>query len=147
MQIRMARTAGRAGAYGLVCAVLPLLAALAMGCTLALDTRGAQCRNNQDCAKFAGSACDQVSRSCVPVSGVAPGGGGGGGNGGEAGVVQRGAGGAGGAGGPRCRTASGCVTCSGPELLNACTDATCVPFDNRVRLMNLDTDGGLKPLP
>ncbi|MEP6652013.1 MAG: hypothetical protein ABJA82_01560 [Myxococcales bacterium] len=156
MPIRNPRSSGRAGAYGLACAVLSLLAALAVGCTLALDTRAAQCWTNQDCAKFSGSVCDAVSRTCVPVSGVAPGSGGGGGGGGGndtgvAGTARGGGGGAaGGAGGPRCRTAIGCAACSGGELrelLNACTDATCVPFDNRVRLMNLDADGGLRPLP
>ncbi|MEO5770105.1 MAG: hypothetical protein ABIS92_17250 [Polyangia bacterium] len=153
MRSRSARGVGRADGYELVCAVLPLLAALAVGCTLALDTRVAQCRTNQDCAKFAGSTCDEVSRRCVLVSGVAPdSGGGGGGTSGVAGTAGRGAGGAaGGASGPRCRTASGCVACTREkvleELLNVCTDATCVPFDNRVRLTNLDADGGLKPLP
>ncbi len=33
------------------------------------------------------------------------------------------------------------------QLLNACTDSTCVPFDNCARLPLLRPDGTLPPLP
>jgi hypothetical protein len=31
--------------------------------------------------------------------------------------------------------------------LNHCTDATCVPFDNKARLPKLNADGSLPPRP
>ena len=33
-----------------------------------------------------------------------------------------------------------------PELLNACTGAQCVPFDDTKRIPNLPKDGGLPPV-
>jgi hypothetical protein len=45
---------------------------------------------------------------------------------------------------------SGCYRClphSTVEFLNACSDRSCVPFDNASRLLNLSADGKLKPLP
>ena len=40
-----------------------------------------------------------------------------------------------------------CAPKAPPELLNACTSASCVPFDDSTRLTNLLPDGGLPPLP
>ena len=43
-----------------------------------------------------------------------------------------------------------CYACSPIEtvqFLNACTNATCVPFDDSARLTRLFPDGGLPPLP
>jgi hypothetical protein len=44
----------------------------------------------------------------------------------------------------------GCYACpptTATQLQNACTNATCVPFDDRARLTRLLADGGLPPLP
>lgn len=115
-----------------------LIGAATAGCTLALDTRPVQCGRDQDCARFSKSICDVAIRICVPALSASAGGTGGDGSG------------FGGAGGARCRVPSGCVSClpaQGSDSSNACTDATCVPFDNRARLSNLAPDGGLKPLP
>ena len=126
-----------------------LLGAATAGCTLALDTRPVQCGRDQDCARFSKSICDVVTRICVPA--LSAGGGGAGGYvSGLGGVGVGTTSGAGGASAPRCRVPSGCVSClptQGLDFSNACTDATCVPFDNRTRLSNLALDGGLKPLP
>ena len=40
-----------------------------------------------------------------------------------------------------------CTPTQPSQFLNACTTATCVPFDDSVRLTNLLDDGGLPPLP
>jgi len=40
-----------------------------------------------------------------------------------------------------------CAPSATPQFENACTNATCVPFDNKQRLTNLTPDGGLPPLP
>ena len=53
--------------------------------------------------------------------------------------------------GHTCRAGDECVAC-GPAALedslqNRCSDATCVPFDNRARLTNLAADGTVMPLP
>jgi hypothetical protein len=40
-----------------------------------------------------------------------------------------------------------CAPTSTPEFENACTAATCVPFDDATRLTKLTADGGLPPLP
>jgi hypothetical protein len=34
-----------------------------------------------------------------------------------------------------------------PELLNACTNSQCVPFDDTVRVPRLAADGALPPVP
>jgi hypothetical protein len=49
-----------------------------------------------------------------------------------------------------CRGPAGCYRCppiTDLEYENACTNAICVPFDNRARLKHLPPDGGLTPLP
>jgi hypothetical protein len=40
-----------------------------------------------------------------------------------------------------------CAPTTTPQFENACTSATCVPFDDATRLANLTADGGLPPLP
>jgi hypothetical protein len=53
--------------------------------------------------------------------------------------------------GDECLGADGCFACeptSSIELTNACTDATCEPFENTpARLPLLERDGTLPPLP
>jgi hypothetical protein len=123
------------------------------GCSLSLDTSGAQCARNQDCARFQGAVCDQATHLCIP--GIAPTLA----NVGDPGGTALGAaspdGGAGTEGsasgsGRGCRVAAGCAPCAPPpslELLNGCSDVICVAFDNHLRLSNLGPDGGLTPLP
>lgn len=51
--------------------------------------------------------------------------------------------------GDECRGELGCYACepaSPAQLLNACSDATCQPFDNATRLPLL-VDGQIPPLP
>jgi hypothetical protein len=40
-----------------------------------------------------------------------------------------------------------CTPVTTPQFLNACTTATCVPFDDLSRLTHLLPDGSLPPLP
>jgi hypothetical protein len=40
-----------------------------------------------------------------------------------------------------------CKPSTDPEFLNACTESTCVPFDDTVRVKNLPADGGLPEVP
>jgi hypothetical protein len=53
--------------------------------------------------------------------------------------------------GDECLGPDGCFACeptSSIELTNACTDATCEPFENTTdRLPLLERDGSLPPLP
>ena len=47
-------------------------------------------------------------------------------------------------------TTQNCYSCTptnSEQLANACTSATCVPFDDATRLTKLTADGGLPPLP
>jgi hypothetical protein len=44
-------------------------------------------------------------------------------------------------------TCYACTPTTSSQLQNACTDATCVPFDERARLTHLLPDGALPPLP
>jgi hypothetical protein len=50
---------------------------------------------------------------------------------------------------PRASALTACNSApeAGVDFLNACSDASCVPFDNASRLDNLDDAGKLKPLP
>jgi hypothetical protein len=114
------------------------------GCTLLLDTNATQCGHDSDCLSFGRAVCDVPRGVCISASSdldatvpdaaaraeVTP----------DA-LAQA----------PiRCQGANGCLTCTptnDPECLSACTDSTCVPFDNHARLTNLADDGSLKPLP
>jgi hypothetical protein len=105
-------------------------------CTLLLDTQIRQCQTSADCARFGDSICDPDQQLCVPkpVSMTTLG---------DAGP------GAAGDAGASCTGKNGCFACApkaDPDFFNGCTDARCVPFDNR-RLRNLTPDGMLKPLP
>lgn len=134
---------------------LPLT--FASACTLLLDTNAAQCRRNEDCARFPRAACDTAAHICTPAPNLGGSSGGiagsvGVGDGGKPGGSTGGTSGTGGmaADGRLCRTPEGCAACPeapGAKLSNACSDVVCVPFDNRTRLTNLDSRGELKPLP
>lgn len=134
------------------------------GCSLSLDTNGAQCARNQDCARFQGAVCDAVTHLCVPGVASKPtptlaNAGDPTVDAGTDGDPARGSDVAAGGAGPEgtasgssrgCRVAAGCAPCAPPpslELLNGCSDVICVAFDNHVRLSNLGPDGGLTPLP
>ncbi|KYF96680.1 hypothetical protein BE20_41290 [Sorangium cellulosum] len=102
-----------------LCAALAL-AALA-SCSVLVERRDRQCATDADCARFPGARCDPGGRVCVPADSVPPAG---------------------------CDGDDGCYSCApttNEQLLNACTDAACRPFDD-ARLTNL-RDGGLPPLP
>jgi len=119
-------------------------------CTKIVDANATQCLTDIDCQSFAGSVCDLRKQVCVPAPKVA----------GpidasaplDAGPIDTGmdtlvtnldsA--------PTCKGGNGCYACApatDQEYFSACTEATCVPFDNRTRLTNLASDGSLKPLP
>ena len=126
-----------------------LAGALVLGlgaCSALLDLDAAQCRSDRDCARFRNATCDLARRICV--AGAPPdGSGAGGAPGGDGGAPADGSGGT--VFPPFCRGPQGCSPCAAPMagLLNACSNVTCVPFDNRTRLHNLTPDGGIKPLP
>lgn len=89
-----------------------------------IDKNATQCETDNDCRIAPFSACS--AGICLDPKASA-------GQGGEG----------------SCTGPAGCFRCapqSNDELLNACTDRTCVPFDNSKRLQNLGTDGKLKPL-
>lgn len=119
-------------------------------CSVAVDARTAQCQSNRDCARYPGASCNLTFGICVPAvdaMGAAAQPGGGAGGRGVSGIV-----GGSGAGGvaDACQGPSSCMACESgtlADLANRCTNVTCVPFDNRTRLTNLDGNGGLKPLP
>jgi hypothetical protein len=112
--------------------------AAAAGCSVLLDTNASQCRSNADCARFGNVVCNPTSKLCVPGPPI----------------LNRDAssgedGGSADSGMPACHDQTGCVPCgpAGPTLLDSCTSSMCVSFDNQTRLLNLDPDGKLKPLP
>jgi hypothetical protein len=105
-------------------------------CSVLLDTQIRQCQTNADCSRFGDSICDPDQQLCVPRP-----------------VTTKTLGDAGPAAtaeaGPGCSGKNGCFACApkaDPDFFNGCTDARCLPFDNR-RLRNLTPDGMLKPLP
>lgn len=56
----------------------------------------------------------------------------------------------GGDAGPDCTGDDGCYSCEPTEeiqLLNACNEVGCLPFDNAARIARLNPDGSLPPLP
>ena len=106
-------------------------------CSVALDTRIAQCQSNEDCARFGDSTCDLDQQLCVPRA-IPPR------NDASAAASSVGSDAV-----SACAGKNGCFACApklDPEFFNACTDSRCLPFDNR-RLHNLTPDGLLKPLP
>jgi hypothetical protein len=109
-------------------------------CSLLIDTDASQCRRDADCARFGAATCDLATHFCAAT--LNSGGAGGGG--------PTGTGGAGGGGPSLCHDPSGCHPCAvggAAVILNACTDSSCIRFDNADRLTNLDPNGNLKPLP
>lgn len=120
---------------------LLLLALLANpGCSLLLSVDASQCSHDDDCARFGQMTCDTSAHVCVAIdprgqTGQAV----------DAGLASASAV----DGAVSCQASSGCFQCepsSDLELLSACTDATCLPFDNK-RLTHLNPDGSLTPLP
>ncbi|MGK3967248.1 hypothetical protein WMF38_24125 [Sorangium sp. So ce118] len=113
----------RSTAMGLrarLCAALSLSFALS-SCSVLVEQRDQQCASDADCARFPGARCAPGAHVCVPAGAAPPG---------------------------ACDGGGGCYGCTpttNEQLLNACTDAACRPFDNR-RLGNL-RDGALPPLP
>jgi hypothetical protein len=94
---------------------------VAPACSLLVETRDRQCERDADCARFGAARCDLSGHVCVPTHATGDGG---------------------------CEGDGACYRCApttNAELQNACSDATCRPFDRR-RLTRL-VDGGLPPLP
>ncbi|WP_437835123.1 hypothetical protein [Sorangium sp. So ce1153] len=104
-----------------LCAALALALSALASCSVLVEQRDEQCASDADCARFPGARCDPGAHVCVPADGA------------PTGACD---------GGGGCH---GCTPTTNEQLLNACTDAACRPFDNR-RLGNL-RDGGLPPLP
>jgi hypothetical protein len=123
------------------CTCLVALIVFASACSTLLDTSATQCRRDADCVSFGNAVCDTPRGVCVrappgPDAAVTW-------DGGTADFARD-------SGLAPCQSPSGCFACSPTsdlEFFSACTDATCVPFDNRARLKNLAEDGSLKPLP
>jgi hypothetical protein len=93
-------------------------------CSLVIDKNATQCARDPDCRVSPYSICQ--AGVCVDPKSAAAGGGDG-----------------------SCSDASGCFRCapqSNTQFLNACSEHSCVPFDNASRLRNLGADGKLKPL-
>ncbi len=98
-----------------------------LSCSLLVDNGADQCASDFDCARFSGTVCDLRVRLCksdpsLQASGLDA-------------NAQDDAGG----------TASA-DACSAATFENACTNAACKPFNNKVRLAHLPPDGGLTPL-
>ncbi|MET0795540.1 MAG: hypothetical protein ABW061_28735 [Polyangiaceae bacterium] len=89
-----------------------------------IDKNATQCAHDEDCRVSPFSLC--ATGVCVDPKAS-------GASGGEA----------------SCSDATGCFRCApqtNTQFLNACSDHSCVPFDNASRLRNLGADGKLKPL-
>ncbi|HEY2899996.1 MAG TPA: hypothetical protein VGL59_05430 [Polyangia bacterium] len=133
----------------------------AAGCSWLVDASPVQCRHDQDCARFAGSTCNTISGVCVAAVITSDGGTGGDDSTDAAAAVADTAADVADTA-AEAQTSDAALLCPAdggtaavgdaspaPELLllNACSDATCIPFDNHARLHNLASDGTLKPLP
>ena len=142
-------------------------------CTRIVDANAIQCQSDNDCRSFPGSVCHPQNQVCIPNPNVdappadtgmdgsvaafdtgmdrsvaAPD------TGMDGSVAAPDTGMDGSVAAPDtapiCTGDKGCFSCTpmaDVEFLGACTDATCVPFDNHSRLANLGADGFLKPLP
>jgi hypothetical protein len=131
--------AGVGFAWAVVCAAA-IGAAASGGCSVLLDTSAEQCHNNNDCTRFPNAVCNLANHLCVmrvastqPDAHVDP-----------DGSTQTGPGLA------ACHDETGCIPCPAaatPSFLDACTNAKCITFDNKARLLNMDPDGGLRQLP
>jgi hypothetical protein len=92
-------------------------------CSLLVDAKADQCASDLDCARFPGTTCDLRARVCKATDTPLP----------DADTLDASA------------MVDACSTIHSFE--NACTNATCRPFDNRARLKRLPLEGGLTPLP
>lgn len=108
---------------------------LGASCSLLLPSEATQCQSTADCTRFGQAVCDTDRHVCrpsapAPVDSSAPD------------VFSPDT-------APVCQIPGGCFRCTpstDPEFFSACTESTCIPFDNR-RVTNLNPDGTLKPLP
>jgi len=105
----------------------------ATSCSLLVDNHADQCASDLECARFSGTFCDLGVRLCKPIILAS-----------EASTTFD-AGSNEDAGELVGSSADACSDRKGFE--NACTNAACKPFDNRLRLKRLPLDGGLTPLP
>lgn len=97
-----------------------VVAALASGCSLVIESSDRQCEQDADCAAFDDAVCDVALGVCVPDENAA------------------------------CEGPNGCYACEPErpeELLNACTEAACLPYDNTQLEGLLLEGGGLPPAP
>jgi len=99
-----------------------------LSCSLLVDNGADQCASDVDCARFSGTVCDLRVRLCKADPAMQT----------SAGLDANAQDDAGG-------TASA-DACSTATFENACTNAACKPFNNKVRLAHLPPDGGLTPL-
>jgi len=100
-----------------------------------LNSDATQCQSNADCARFGQTSCDMEKHVCRAAVSPRV-------DSGQADLSAPDA-------AVSCQGSTGCFQCSpgtDPEFLSACTDSTCIPFDNG-RLTNLNSDGTLKPIP
>ncbi len=120
------------------------LACLVASCSLLIDDRADQCSVTADCARFPGTTCDAVLRTCrfTPIIDEAP-------INGSANASGRTDAGVSGAASGELRAVGdgGCAPPGDVPNANACTNARCRRFDNVARLTKLTRDGGLPPLP
>ena len=104
-------------------------------CSVLLSSDATQCQSNADCARFGPAICNTERHVCAPSPSVPVDGGVRDTAGADTALV--------------CHVPGGCFQCTpvtDPEFLSACTDSTCIPFDNS-RLTNVNYDGTLKLLP
>ncbi len=127
--------------------LLVLLAsgAAPLACSLLVENRAEQCQSDADCSGIAGTRCDLGTHICSSQGTTTTGG-----SGGTGGTTMT-TGGTGGTGGTTTTgcDAGGCWSCeptNDPQFLNACTDAKCEKFDNKVKCKHLTEDGGVPPL-
>jgi hypothetical protein len=93
------------------------------GCSFVVETSDAQCTQDSDCAPFNDAFCDVPNGVCIPR--------------GSTGTAA-------------CVGPDGCFACDPVEpveILNACTDANCVPYDNAQIADLLEEDGSVPPVP
>ena len=105
-----------------------------------LDTSITQCQRDQDCQRFAGTACDVTHHVCVATRDASA-------------CIDASASIADADSTPdaveSCTGPGGCFSCTPSyefQFLSHCTDSICVPFDNK-RLTLLGDNGALRPLP
>lgn len=117
------------------------------GCSLVIESQDRQCESDADCSGFTDATCDIAGGVCVPrastSSVVAASSGTDAGTGGSTATGT-------GTGGEDCVGPDGCFSCepsAQAELLNACTDSACIPYDNGQLEGLLLEDGSVPPVP